>query len=357
MRSLWLGLGLVLVGGLALHGAGCSGSNSNGGGGPGGASACCLCASPECGTQRVVPATDPGSTISDCKAFCQSKFFATCAMGNQSDVTGIGVSCPPDGGPSTGVGGAGGAAGLGGSSGSAGSARGGSSQVGDSAIRIDGSIQNFGSPCSSNADCGALQCITDLGTVMSGNTTLALTYPNGVCSLPCSGTSNPCPALGGTLGATCTRFSDSPNGICLQLCDIGIPAPAPDVKCAGRPDQACQPINPQAPATNIACLPNCESDADCGTRKCLPSVGICIDQPVTPSPIGAPCTIDSTGASNDCGDGFCLALLQRRQTGFDTVTQPQVSCARAVQESQAFGGRALSRLAHNPVLSTFRQRH
>jgi hypothetical protein len=295
---------MTLLGGLASYASGCGSSNNDGGGGGNQGGACCACLSPECNNPRTLTAP-AGTTVSNCTTYCQAQaaYLANCTAGSVSGIVGVGVTCPKDGGTSTGVGGAGGAGGSIGAGGSVG--LGGSSGAGGTTFD-GGSTASFGNACTSSATCGGLQCLNDLGT--------GFTYPNGICSLPCTPPqSNPC----GSIGGVCVTYTSGTAGICLQQCNLGQAAALPAVKCQGRQDEACQPVNQTQQNTPVACLPSCVTNADCGSKKCHPGLGVCADT-VTPSPIGAPCTVDATGAASDCGDGFCLTISTSTDGGVST---------------------------------------
>jgi hypothetical protein len=273
-KPLWISLAIAAVGSVVMYGAGCGSSNSNNNDNGGGA--CCLCASTSCGTSRTL-APAAGTTVSSCATFCQANYQGTCAGASASTVTGLGVSCP--------------------------SAEGGV-PVNDAGIdRVvtspDGgtiNASNFNVKCMVDADCGGgLQCLSDLGGGAS--------FPNGICSLSCSSTNNPCTSL----NAVCVTFTTGTPGICIESCDLGVPGSLTAAKCQARPDEACQPVNFNSATSPVTCMPTCTSDDDCPGKSCDPSLGVCIAGS-TPSPIGAPCTADATGASNDCGDGVCAPV-------------------------------------------------
>jgi hypothetical protein len=106
-------------------------------------------------------------------------------------------------------------------------------------------------------------------------------------------------------GAKCIGFPDqaSTTRYCLEGCDFG--GAASPTKCHGRLDLGCASITvPAVGEVARACVPTCNSDADCGSGLfCDPATGLCSTSPAQGDPVGTPCS-----QSNDTCRGLCEKL-------------------------------------------------
>jgi hypothetical protein len=156
----------------------------------------------------------------------------------------------------------------------------------------DGGETPLGIKCMSNTDCsGGLTCLKPTDNIVPGSGP-----PNGLCTTECATAANEnfCKSLGGT----CIALSASPTAkaYCMETCATG-PVTSQFTKCHGRDDMMCAELDP----AGFGCVPICESDADCGTRKCDLASGLCADFVTPGAPIGSPCTADA-----DCAGRFCF---------------------------------------------------
>jgi hypothetical protein len=130
---------------------------------------------------------------------------------------------------------------------------------------------------------------------------------NGLCTADCTTNAAVCGPFGGICVAVDVAGPTVTKALCLETCSAGPAPPAPPVsKCHGRQDVACEPIN--ANETLFACIPICISDADCGTRKCEPASGLCVDTPRTGKPLGSGCTVVRGQANTECESLLCLPI-------------------------------------------------
>jgi len=250
----------------------------------------------------------------------------------------------PASGGSAGVAGAGlaGVIETGGSLASSGSSNGGAPAEGgapDSAAGQAGAAPNdaieLGNACTTDQDCGntGLICVRANHDFSVG----VGAPPGGVCTAQCKADAE-CKKLGA--GAVCAALSEAPLDLdvatdptearfCMQGCALG--APAGFSKCHGRDSFACRPFAPpnaqrcatKAPfctdggvcfrgyCRELGCGPRCDSDAACDAgRHCDPSSGLCVQEAVTPTPIGMPC--DPDAATTPCESGRCLVLFDEK---------------------------------------------
>lgn len=127
-----------------------------------------------------------------------------------------------------------------------------------------------GAPCTWNAECASDLCTPEEGP--SGPTH----WPDGACTSDCSSAS--CPN-----GSTCVHF-ESGQAFCSPSCTSSDTC---------RSNYVCSAIG--------ACLPDCRLGWSCGTAlACNAKTGTCDLSPVTPGPIGAPCTWNV-----DCTSELC----------------------------------------------------
>lgn len=197
-------------------------------------------------------------------------------------------NAPTDGGVDAGHAGAGGSSGTTGTGGTAG-AGGGTASA------------SLGAACKADTDCGAgLTCIKP-SDHLSNNPNSPGGVGNGICTVDCT--------LSGTCGAggICVAIDVDADAdvvskaLCFEACTLG-----PVVKCHGRQDVVCEPVNRDE--TLFSCIPICLSDTDCGTRKCDLATGLCQDTLTPGKPIGSGCTVVANMTNNECAGGLCLPI-------------------------------------------------
>jgi hypothetical protein len=173
----------------------------------------------------------------------------------------------------------------------------------------DASSSALGTSCDSNADCsGGLTCLRSSDNIVPG-----AGPPNGVCTVECTAaTQNLCES---TFGGVCVRHSDATTkSFCAERCSTGEVIPQ-EAKCHGRHDSVCTSLDTPG---SFACVPVCETDADCGTRKCDLGTGFCADVLTPGLPVGSPCIRDS-----DCAGLFCYPF----EIGADATSSAGVCTA------------------------------
>jgi hypothetical protein len=190
----------------------------------------------------------------------------------------------------------------------------------------------IGKRCTKDDDCGedGLACIT-AGSGKWGGQGPA----QGYCSAPCGDdfdAGDPCGRFGSD--AMCLDFGTNvePALYCVLACSFG-----PDdlsafdpAKCSGRKELACAPLFQQTDTEctvdancgragvcdsgfcwqiKPACLPQCNSNVDCGTGLyCHQATGQCAATPKTGKPLGAPCTQPAGDAVDEC-QGRCIGIV------------------------------------------------
>lgn len=169
----------------------------------------------------------------------------------------------------------------------------------------------LGAPCAGDEECGTGQlCLKEDPDVFLG------TVAGGVCTADCSDDPRVCQGFG--VGAGC--LAGESRAYCVTRCTTG----SLSVQCHGRADTVCLPLN--ANYTDGACLPMCQSDADCPGQVCQPSVllandvgdlwkegGVCVDpDPAAPAlkQDGEACTADV-----DCQGQWCLPITEGSPDG------------------------------------------
>jgi len=193
---------------------------------------------------------------------------------------------------------------------------------------------NLGKACAADAECGAgFTCIRSSDN-LSGDPTSPGGPGNGLCVVDCTTDPMAC----GPTGGICVAIDIAPDGgtvskaACFEACTIGPNPPAPPVvKCHGRQDVACEPVN-QA-ETLFACIPLCVTDADCGGRKCDPSSGLCVETPMAGKTIGSGCTVTRGQANNECAGGLCLPIEAIPDGGTTTPGICTALCRLGTQEA------------------------
>lgn len=139
---------------------------------------------------------------------------------------------------------------------------------------------SIGAPCETDADCAdGSSCLSvDSDPFGAGGGP-----PGGYCSAPCASAAD-CGSGNACLGA-------ASGGLCLRACTLG-----DDESCGDRDSVVCTPIG-----TGAVCLPLCSSNAECGTLRCNPALGLCVDAEV-------PCSNDGECADDFvCDGGACVA--------------------------------------------------
>jgi hypothetical protein len=186
--------------------------------------------------------------------------------------------------------------GLGGGAGAGGGSAGASGSDGAVAVDTGTTSGALGSACTATSECAAgLACDLPSGNMIPGGGPA-----NGMCTLSCNLQTECAPFGGKCVGLT------SSQGFCLQTCSLGS---APATKCQGRTDQACKGIYDNNDTLLYgACIPMCASDADCGSRRCDPALGMCVDGAPSLPPVGTPCVAnDACDAQGMCALGACTA--------------------------------------------------
>ncbi|MBK7586084.1 MAG: hypothetical protein IPI67_38605 [Myxococcales bacterium] len=188
----------------------------------------------------------------------------------------------------------------------------------------------LGAVCSADADCGeGLTCLTATSTQIVGQGPAG-----GLCTKACAADPTVCASI--KPSAKCIGFPDqaSTTRFCLEQCDFGDPGTAKASKCHGRVDMGCSPIIiPGLGEAARVCLPNCNSDEDCGTGLfCDPGSGLCSATAPSGDPVGTPCS-----QSNDTCRGFCEKLDLPATSGSTTLCAERCT-AGAIAESKTSCG-------------------
>ncbi len=208
------------------------------------------------------------------------------------------------GGTSTGGAGAGGTGAMGGSAtGGAGGGVGGTGGVGGG-NPTGGAGGTGGTPmvndrlgrsCTTDAECGVgLGCVAPDSRSFDGQGPAG-----GLCTADCAGNLERCSALDPT--SVCLSF-DNGNAFCIPGCTFGPTSLTSFAsnKCHGRSDVACSPLTDNSGVVVPACIPQCNSDADCGALFCDPATGLCGTTPRAGDPVGAPCLPPAPGGAETC---------------------------------------------------------
>jgi len=228
---------------------------------------------------------------------------------------------------------------------------------------VDGTL---GSSCSENDE-----CVQGLTCLIPGSTSLVGGSPaGGLCTLPCTQGGTTCADLSPT--ASCV-FLDATTAYCFEGCDFGDPTSG-NAKCHTRANMACatvyngEPIGTACQTTEqcpanfacaqgycyaqaTACVPQCNSDADCGDAgycdfsSVFTTYGLCRAAPPTGDATGATCNVDASTcrgaclAVSDsvsiCADGCTFGV--RESCGFDGIGQADAACRYLFSDEQGAG--------------------
>ena len=160
-----------------------------------------------------------------------------------------------------------------------------------------------GAECTRDTDCGGGLTCSEAGTDSIGVGGPA----GGYCSRTCNDSAD-CTVI--DPAATCGALGGRP--MCLRQC-ASLTPPDGSSKCLDRPDLACVSAaalgeeEPTGEPQLGICVPRCQSDAQCGGRRCDLSNGLCTDEPRPGDPIGAACSEPET-----CAAGLCLGATDER---------------------------------------------
>jgi hypothetical protein len=170
-----------------------------------------------------------------------------------------------------------------------------------------GDITPLGRACATDADCGSnLTCAKPDSGIFLGEGPA-----HGYCTRSCAEDVSVCALYEVFNGpaATCIVMGDG-SSYCFEGCKFGpneLTAFDSD-KCHGRPEVACSPVFDEFGYARPACLPQCNSDADCGAGLgCNPRTGTCGANVATGDPVGTPCG-QPVGGKSTC-KGECVGFV------------------------------------------------
>ncbi len=153
----------------------------------------------------------------------------------------------------------------------------------------------IGAACDRNADCDEeLFCLSARGVAIAAGGP-----PGGYCTRSCTNNPAICNRFGADTGCYLTPDGTS---FCFRGCESGSPR---DSKCLGRDDVACSLLS--LDPLIRACVPMCNTNADCPGRFCNPQTGVCTDQPRVGAPDGVACDASLDGDPNFC-QGLCFSV-------------------------------------------------
>jgi hypothetical protein len=206
------------------------------------------------------------------------------------------------GNSATGGFGNGGSGGVG-NGGSGGVGNGGSGGGGTGATGGSGPNPNLGRQCVTQAECGTgLTCITASSGAFAGEGPA-----KGMCTADCTVDPNVCTDLDPT--GICLDFGQG-TSFCMEGCSFG-----PDTstqfdpnKCHGRQEVACTALLDETGNVFPACIPQCNSNADCGGLLCNPETGGCTTSAPTGLSLGTTCTVPASGGTDAC-TGTCTQFV------------------------------------------------
>jgi hypothetical protein len=156
---------------------------------------------------------------------------------------------------------------------------------------------NLGKACASSSECGTgLSCISASSAAFDG-----AGPAKGLCTADCTSDENLCAGI--AANAVCVDYNGA--AYCLEGCSFG-PSSQPDfsaTKCHGRHEVACAPLFDTAGQFSVAaCVPQCNSDADCGGLECHAKTGLCSSVSPTGQSLGEPCTVPDAGVDSCKGN-------------------------------------------------------
>jgi hypothetical protein len=201
-----------------------------------------------------------------------------------------------------------------------------------------GGSSRLGRACAADAECGdGLQCVKADSGLFDGEGPA-----KGYCSTDCSSEETICAQFAVSGSTPVCVGMESGSAYCFEGCSFG-----PDSltqfdndKCHGRQEVACAPLTDGAGTfTSAACLPQCNSDTDCGGGlHCNPKTGGCTTTVVTGAALGSTCiqpTADS-GTTDPCR-GTCIGFVH--QSGQDPFTYMCAeNCTLGAQNSCGWAG-------------------
>jgi hypothetical protein len=171
-----------------------------------------------------------------------------------------------------------------------------------------GDLTPLGRACTTDSDCGAyLFCAT-----ASSGTFLGEGPARGYCTRDCAADPELCAPFQVFNGPapTCVEMGDG-KSYCFEGCRFGprsLTGFDPD-KCHGRAEVACSPVFDEFGFAQSACLPQCNSNADCGAGLvCNAQKGTCSTQAPAGDAIGSLCDKDPEGGTNTC-QGECTSFV------------------------------------------------
>lgn len=188
------------------------------------------------------------------------------------------------------------------------------------------SDSQLGRSCSTDDECGeGLTCATASSGLFGGQGP-----SQGYCTTNCDEDPGICQDFASD--AICVNYGTDafPASWCVLGCQFG-PRGQRQLdpnKCHARDDVACAPLFGDTQVSCVtdddcetgelcggtcfavipACLPQCNSDADCGDGFCDPGTGLCGAEPTTGSQLGARCTPTEEGLDDECR-GRCIGIL------------------------------------------------
>jgi hypothetical protein len=151
----------------------------------------------------------------------------------------------------------------------------------------------LGIPCTNDAPCGPLTCVTT--SSLEGGAAGPL---GGICTYPCSAGAGICDSV--KPGAICQELAPGET-FCVEGC-----TPGAANNCSARTDMVCSTATDLGTAnSSSACLPQCLSDGACSQQVdatfCNQNVGLCKTTSPGVSSIGRECRSDTP----PCVDSVC----------------------------------------------------
>jgi len=237
-----------------------------------------------------------------------------------------------DSGGSSGAGGGTGGSVIGGAGGTEGGIGGSGGTVGGSGGTGGSTTVRLGRACATDAECGqGLTCLKDGGKLDGDDPA------KGYCTVDCSTDNAVCDQF--DTNSVCLQY-DNGSAFCMEGCTFGPQGlqQFDPKKCHGREEVACRPLFDEGGNFTVAaCLPQCNSDADCGSGKtCNPRTGGCGTTVTTGKAVGEPCVQDLEGGTNEC-KGICIGFVH--DSGDDPFTYMCAeNCTAGASPSCGWGG-------------------